>query len=161
MKFIVNYIKICTAYTFILIQHQFKTGVPQGGILSPTLFNIYTVDLTQPRAPVQVMAYADDITITSSHTSMIAPRNTYNWTKHNNLTLNQDKTACTLFIPDPAEYKNNLDLKINNTALPMATHPKILGFTVDPKLTYSTHIHNISVHTHKPQQIIKLFIVTV
>ena len=49
-----------------------------------------------------------------------------------------NKTTCTLFTPDPAEYKSNLDLKIN-TALHMATHPK---------LTYSTHIHNISVQAH-------------
>ena len=33
-------------------------------------------------------------------------------------------------------------------------HPKVLGLTLDPKLTYSTHIHNISVHAHKPLQII-------
>ena len=38
---------------------------------------------------------------------------------------------------------------INNKALPMATHPKVLGLTLDPKLTYSTHIHNISVQAHK------------
>ena len=36
-------------------------------------------------------------------------------TKQNNITLNPDKTTCTLFTPDPAEYKSNLDLKINNT----------------------------------------------
>ena len=57
----------------------------------------------------------------------------------NNLTLNPDKTTCTLFAPDPAEYKSNLDLKINNTALPLAMHPKVLGLTLNPKLTYSTH----------------------
>ena len=34
------------------------------------------------------------------------------WTKQNNHTLNPDKTTCTLFTPDPAEYKSNLDLKI-------------------------------------------------
>ena len=38
-------------------------------VLSPTLFNIYISDLPPPSAPVQVMAYADDITITSTHTS--------------------------------------------------------------------------------------------
>ena len=37
----------------------------------------------------------------------------------------------------------------------MATHPKVLGLTLDPKLTYSTHIHNISIHAHKPLQLIK------
>ena len=48
----------------------------------------------------------------------------------------------------------------NNKALPMATHPKILGLTLDPKLTYSTHIHNISVQAHKPLQIIKALTAT-
>ena len=42
----------------------------------------------------------------------------------------------------------------------MATHPKVLGLTLDPKLTYSTHIHNISVQAHKPLQIIKALIAT-
>ena len=31
------------------------------------LFNITTADLPPPGAPVQVMSYADDITITSTH----------------------------------------------------------------------------------------------
>ena len=31
----------------------------------------------------------------------------------------------------------------------MATHPTVLGLTLDPKLTYSTHIHNISIQVHK------------
>ena len=35
----------------------------------------------------------------------------------------------------------------------MATHPKVLGLTLDPKLTYRKHIHNNSVHAHKPLQI--------
>ena len=30
-----------------------------------------------------------------------------------------------------------------------------MGLALDPKLTYSTHIHNISVQAHKPLQLIK------
>ena len=109
------------------------------------------------------MAYADDITITSTHTSTSAAnkyiqpyiQKVFALTKQNNVILNPDKTTCTLVTPDPAEYTRNLYLKIHNHALPMATHLKVLGPTLDPKLTYSTHIHNISVHAHKPLQIIK------
>ena len=83
----------------------------------------------------------------------VQPRNTYNHTYikflhgQNNLTLNPHKTTFTLFTPDPAEYKSNLDLQINNTALCMATHPKVLGLTLDPKLTYCTHSQHLSTST--------------
>ena len=78
MKLIANYIKGRTSYTtyrnHTSRQRQFESGVPQVGVLSPTLFNIYTSDLPPPSAPVQVMAYADDITITCTHTSTNADK---------------------------------------------------------------------------------------
>ena len=123
IKFIVNYIKGRKANTtyrnHTSSQHQFITGVPQGDIRSPTLFNIYTSDLPLPSALVQFMAYTDNITITSTHTCMSAVKKyiqpylhkVFAWTKQNNLILNPDKTTCTLFTPDPAEYTSNLDLK--------------------------------------------------
>ena len=110
------------------------------------------------------MAYADYITITSTHTSTSAAKKyiqpyTYIKILHGqNKTISYTKsrqTTCTMLTPDPAEYMSYLDVKINNTALHMATHPRVLGLTLDPKLTYSTHIHNISVQAHKPLQIIK------
>ena len=98
---------------------QFKTDVTQCGVLSPTLFNIYTADIPPLRAPVLVMDYADDITITLTHTSTSAVKKyiqpylhkVFAWSKYNNLTLNPDKITFTLFTPDPAEYKSYLDLK--------------------------------------------------
>ena len=101
-------------------------------------------------------------------TIMTAAKNTCNhtyikffaWTKQNNLTLSPGKTTCTLLTPDPAEYKSNLDLKIDNTALPMTAHQKVLGLTFDPKLTYSTHIHNISGQAHKSLHMIKTLTAT-
>ena len=109
IKFIANYIKERKAYTIYRnhtsSQRQFKTGVPQG-ILSQTLFNIYTADIPLPRSPVQVMVYADDITIASTHKRTSAAKKyiqpylhkVFAWTKQNNLTLNPDKkpALCSL-----------------------------------------------------------------
>ena len=59
----------------------------------------------------------------------------FDCTQHNDLIINPDKTTCTLFTPDPAEYNVNLGLNINNKALLMALHPNVLGLALDPKIT--------------------------
>ena len=55
----------------------------------------------------------------------------------------------------PMSFLNKKLVVKNNITLPMATQIKVLGLTLDPKLTYSAQIHNISVQTHTPLQIIK------
>ena len=42
--------------------------------------------------------------------------------------------------PRPSRINTQLGLQIDNITLPMTTHPKILGLTLDPKLTYNRHI---------------------
>ena len=84
IKFIENYIKGRKAYTtyrnHTSRQRQFKTGVPQGGVLSPTLYNIHTNHLPSSSAPVQ--AWPTQTTSPSHlHTkTRLQPRNAYNHT---------------------------------------------------------------------------------
>ena len=168
IKFIANYIKgrktVTTYRNYTPRQRQFKTGVPQGGVLSSTLFNIHTSNLSPLSAPVQVMAYADDITITSTHTSTSAANDIYNHAYRKCLpgqkTTKSRRNNLHSVHAGPCRIYEQSEPKIHNNAPPMATHPKVLGLTLAPKLTYSTHIHNISVHAHKPLQIIKALTAT-
>ena len=122
-KFIGNYIHGRQGYTTYNNQtskiHIFKTGVPQGGVLSPSLFNLYLSDIPTPANPlINLTGYADDITITATHTNyrtaetILQPYldSITNWAEQNNLILNTSKTQTTLFTPDPAEYSKSLNL---------------------------------------------------
>ena len=146
IKFIANYIKGRKAYTTYRNHtsrlRQFKTSVPQGGVLSPTLFNIYTSDLPPSSAPVQVMAYTDDITSTSTCTTAakkyVEPylHKVFAWTKQNNLIRN----------PGPAQYTSNLGLKYTTMHYPWQRTQR---FWVLPYTQNSHRAHTFTTSQYK------------
>ena len=165
LKYIANYIDRGKQYTlynnYKSTLRNTKTGFPQGGELSSTLFNIYTADLLTPTSPnITTVTYADDATILLTHTTpqiaqqQVQPylQEIYDWTKPNQLTVNASKTTTTLFTPDPPEYNTTLTLQ-NNTLLPTNKEPKFLGLTLDSKLTYIKHMQNT---TQKAKQTIHI-----
>ena len=166
-RFIANYIRGRKAFTQCKnkdsFKKQFKAGVRQVGVLSPTLFNIYMSDLPTPPRDIHVTTYADDITIYSSDKNYTIAQQrlqTYledvqTWTKANDLKLNASKTMTTLFTPDPAEYRDELSLQLDNTRLPTIRNPKILGLTFDPKLTFNERIKTSKDRAEKTINILK------
>ena len=147
IKFIINYTQACAPYNHTLLKlKQINSGttVQQGGVLSPTLFNIYISDILLPSKDEQITTYVNDITITVFHTKhrkaqqLIQPylQKKQKWLTTNNLYTNTYKTTTTLFTLNQTEYGTTLSLKLNNQKLPTTKHPKIFGFTLDPKLTF-------------------------
>src|SRR6476661_5389998 len=121
IKYIANYIKGRNGYTLHLNatsrQQQFKTGVPQGEVQSPTIFNIYTSGIPKPPKNTTLTTYADDMNPAASHHNYLKAQETlqpyleeiYSWIKENDLILNPDKSTATLFFtPDPAECNKTL-----------------------------------------------------
>ena len=91
-----------------------KSGVPQGGILSSTLLNIYLFDIPLlSKDSVKITTYADEIT--SSHVKFFLAvqqlqfylRTFLLWTMNNNLQMNTSKITATPLPFNPAGYKQN------------------------------------------------------
>ena len=92
-----------------------KQGVPQGGVLSPLLFNFYLSKLPAPPQGVDVISYADDCTIMATGHNvddLCGLVNGYLSEIHNfftsrNLSLSPAKSTATLFITWNKEVNTN------------------------------------------------------
>ena len=127
-----------------------KEGVPQGGVLSPTLFLVFINDIVRdlPRN-VQGAIYADDLVLwcteeyltTANYRLQEALKILENWTKMWLQTINPKKTTYTIF---SLSTKNQTDtLKISGQTIPEEKNPTYLGVTFDRRLTWKQQTEKV------------------
>ena len=125
---------------------RLKNGVPQGSVLAPLLFNIYTYDL--PSMISRKFAYADDLaslhssgnwkelegTLSQDMSTLSAYLQTWR------LKLSHTKTVTASFYLNNREAKRELTVYNNDRLLPFCPTPTYLGVKLDRSLTFRHHL---------------------
>ena len=124
-------------------------GVPQGSILGPLLFNIFINDLFHFVNKCNLYNYADDNTLSKSDKSLdqvIAAlhddsRSLINWFKSNKMQANPEKFQA-LSVGNKT-HNENIVFNLDGIKISAEDEVKLLGITIDFKLSFNTHISNI------------------
>ena len=125
--------------------HRLKNGVPQGSVLAPLLFNIYTYDL--PSMISRKFAYADDLALLHSsgnwkelEGTLSQDMSTLSAYLHTwRLNLSHIKTVTAAFHLNNREAKREIKVYNNGRLLPFCLTSTYLGVKLDRSLMFCHH----------------------
>ena len=140
-----------------------KTGVVQGGVLPPALFNCYLAIFPTPPPNIKQIKYADDIAIYTSGpvvADLINCLNIYlsqvlNYINKKKLIVSTAKSTVTLFTPDTHDHHLHPQVTLADQVLPLENKPKVLGVTLDTHLTFTQHCNDIAVREQTLNNVLK------
>lgn len=128
-------------------------GVPQGSIISPILFTIFTADIVNIIEHTKCHLYADDTQIYYSFDSNETPQaiekinsdldKIYAWAVKNSLVINPSKSK-TLILGTKSQIakvnNSNPRILMQGSEIPIVTNAKNLGLIMDSELRFHKHL---------------------
>ena len=142
-------IKCIKKYSDPISGNQYR-GLPQGAILSPVLYNIYTSDITKNlnKQKINILQYADDIAIyTTSNAAELrvnileeAVLTLVNNLQEIKLNIAEEKTNLINFSSrGKTRRREKMSIKIKDKEIKEEENIKFLGIILDKKLKFETH----------------------
>jgi hypothetical protein len=124
-------------------------GVPQGSVIAPTLFNLFTFDIPDFEKSKTAL-YADDMA-TYAHSfyaqaaitqNQIHVRKLENYYKSWKLKINESKTENIIFARKRTNINILSKLRVGDHQITPSKSVKYLGLQLDPRLNFKKHIHS-------------------
>ena len=130
---------------------KMNQGLPQGSVLAPILFLFYIDELAKIMpSDVTVSLYADDVSILASSRSkkeaedqvQRAVDTVKSWSDRWKLNLNGVKSEVSTFSLSNEDSAWRPQINIDDTPLRFESHPKLLGVTLDRRLTFTRQVEH-------------------
>lgn len=126
-------------------------GVPQGSILGPLLYTIYSNDLPLQIKHSKMQMYADDVqlylscTKSSINHKVIELNNDLNkilvWASANGLCLNPRKSKCLIIRKRTVKINDDINIYLGDSKIEIVETVKNLGVVFNKSLNWSDHIN--------------------
>lgn len=136
--------------------YQIRTGVPQGGVLSPVLFSIFINDIIKDttsfrKTKVFSNLFADDLSAScSSHYDNVIENamNKYlkkleDWLKLWRLSINANKCQYLYFSKNRKLANKELKLSLFKDKIPKTDNVKFLGIKYDQNMTFNSCVEEV------------------
>lgn len=149
-SFLVNRTQSVQVKNVISNKLKLNFGIPQGSVLGPILFILYTNSLTLNFPDLHITMYADDIALLFQGKSLenleincfLQLTKLFQYLNNNNLHVNPSKSKSISF-SNHFSIDENPSIVMNEFELPLESDCKYLGLIFDNKFTWGKHIDTL------------------